>query len=150
MSATVSRTSASDRAAQTTFAPSRANTWLITRPMPLLAPVMIATRFAKRDTRYTPCSLSFVVRRSSWLSDDPCVAQPRDLLGTQSEPSRKHFVGVLPEQRRWCSNASWRFRHPHGRPGHPDAAGDRMIAFHERPPRGHLWMLDDRLHRVDG
>src|SRR5262249_3597670 len=43
ISATVSSTSAPERAAHTTAAPSRANSWLITRPMPLLAPVMIAT-----------------------------------------------------------------------------------------------------------
>ena len=44
ISAAVSLTSASDRAAQITLAPSRAKYRLIARPMPLLAPVMIATR----------------------------------------------------------------------------------------------------------
>src|ERR1700730_524359 len=50
ISATVSWTSASERAAHTTLAPSRAKRWLMTRPMPLLAPVTIATRSVNRAT----------------------------------------------------------------------------------------------------
>src|SRR5262245_24298564 len=44
MASTVSWTSPADRAAHTTLAPSSAKRWLVTRPIPLLAPVMIATR----------------------------------------------------------------------------------------------------------
>jgi hypothetical protein len=55
ISATVSWTSASERAAHTTFAPSRAKSWLMTRPMPLLAPVMIATRSVSISTVNLHC-----------------------------------------------------------------------------------------------
>src|SRR5262249_30888453 len=86
---TVSSTSDVDRAAHTTAAPSLANARLTARPMPLLAPVTIATRPSSHPmpSNNKRSSAVLVFRRGRVL--------PRGLL-------------------RWCQSApSWNFLHSH-------------------------------------
>src|SRR5438445_1532672 len=159
-SATVSPSSASDRAAHTTFAPSRAKSRLITRPMPLLAPVTIATRSVNSPTGPPNWELGIwnlefvhafqILHHSAFLLlNGACFVKPRDLLLAQPEPLPQHAVRVLAEQRRGRPHGAGRFRQADRRANHPDGAGDRMRALDEHTARVHLRVHDDLAERVD-
>src|SRR5262249_60189891 len=118
--AVVSSTSSRDRAAQTTAAPSRANTRLSTRPTPLLAPVM-------RATFPSSCPIEFVVR---------CPAKRLDEL------REGHHLPAARRRRHHDER-------PHaGRRPRLDARSNVLHAAEERdvaqPPAGH--QLGNPLH----
>src|SRR5262245_52343195 len=114
-SSAVSSTSAAERAAQTTRAPSRANIWLISRPMPLLAPVMIAV---------------FPFSRPMWRS--PRIGEPRGCrkCGERSPPAadrsrRRHSGRVSDGKGRVSDGPLPRGAQAQGRPADVDVSARR-------------------------
>src|SRR5262245_40358571 len=153
-SAGASRMSASERAAQITFAPSRAKTLVMARPMPLLAPVMMATRSVSRLTVVLQSGPKRAALRMSGgpfrPADHALFTQTRELVFADSEARLQHLVGVFAEEGRRHAHRTWRVRHPHRRPDHLRPSGNRMFAFHQRAARGDLRMRNDRVQGVDG
>src|SRR5262245_6829087 len=132
--ATVSLTRSSDRAAQTTRAPSRANSCASARPMPLLAPVTMATRFASSTQTSFIRKQSFDVHRANDArrtknhepsgSDHALLLKSFDLIGGHAEPFAQDLFRVFSEQRRRRSEGARRVGHLYREAGHATTSSD--------------------------
>ena len=144
---------APERAAQTTAAPSRAKSRLIARPMPLLAPVMIATLPSSRPMRVLLLTVPQASprpanpSRSSRFSTLPIAlrgssstishgGQPLRLAELRSLAQARMLVGVA-SRRRLAARRTPTGVSPHCSRRHADhrGFGDRRDA-RAAPPRG--------------